>query len=517
MKPFLTTIKYDYLQRTRSYSFLITLCISLAIGYSFIPEPSASYSTIRIGGYIGEYNLAWFGYVTAIMTSIFLSLIGFYLINNSISNDQKTKMGQIVAATTLNNFKYLLSKVLSNFLVLLTVAILVFVMSIILFFSYNSGHPFEVFQFIKPYALVTLPALFFVSVLAIVFEIIFGRFSILQNIAFFFVISALMVFRPKNETQFALDVFGAKIVTYDMEEQVKAITGNDTISEMNIGYSINTVNNTEVFNFQDTDFPMSFIVSRGLWILLGLGIVGIMTPFFHRFNIKERQKTKKKSKLIQSDIKTNAEIELTTLAQPKTNFGLFAMLKMELLMLIRKGKSYLWLFNLGGMVALALFPLDMVHQFVLPVLWFFQVGRLSDLTSKELAHKVHYFAFTSFKPLARLLTSQLLSAITLMITLAMPLLIRLAILGKITALVSVLLGGLFIVLLASVLGILTKGKKLFEVLFFMITYANINGISFLDYFGAFQHSNTYVFGLLITILTILLFVFWLRNLQLKRL
>ena len=72
MKSFLQIIKYDYLQRTRSYAFLITLYISLAVAYTFVPEPDANYSTIRIGDYLGVYNSAWFGYVTAIMSSIFL-------------------------------------------------------------------------------------------------------------------------------------------------------------------------------------------------------------------------------------------------------------------------------------------------------------------------------------------------------------------------------------------------------------------------------------------------------------
>lgn len=516
MKTFLTTIKYDYLQRTRSYGFLITLCISLAIGYSFVPEPDAGYSTIKIGGYLGVYNSAWIGSVTAIMTSIFLSLIGFYLVNNSIENDQKTKMGQIVAATTISNFKYLLSKTLSNFLVLTTIAFLVFIMSVILFFIYNAGYPFELFQFVKPYILLTVPALFFISVLAIVFEIIFGRFSVLQNIVFFFVITTLMVFRPKNDMQFAMDVFGSKIVIHHMEEAVKTISGKP-ITQMNIGYTINNSKNSKSFVYEALDFPNTYIMSRGLWLLISLSILGIMTPFFHRFNVRERQSKKRKATLMQSSTNTKTEIELSALPQPKTTFGLFAILKTELLMLIRKGKTWLWLFNLIGMALLIFLPLDIAHQFVLPILWFLQVGRLSDLTSKELAHKVHYFAFASYRPLSRLLLSQLLSASTLMLTLALPLIIRLGIENQISAMVFVILGGVFVVMFTAILGILTKGKKLFEILFFIITYANINGITFLDYFGAASHSNTSTPIIALINALLISFCFWIRQLQLKRL
>ncbi len=149
MKSLITIIKLDFLQRTRNYNFLITLCACLAIAYTFVPEPNANYSTIRISDYVGFYNSAWFGYVTAIMTSIFLSLIGFYLINSSIKNDLETKVGQMIAATPISNFSYLLSKVISNFLLLLTIVFIIFLMSIILFFLYNDGYPFQVISVCK--------------------------------------------------------------------------------------------------------------------------------------------------------------------------------------------------------------------------------------------------------------------------------------------------------------------------------------------------------------------------------
>ena len=164
MKQLLILIKYDYLQRTRSYTFLITLCATIAIGYTFVPSPDANYATIRIANYVGEYNSAWFGYVTAIMTSLFLSLIGFYLVNGTIRTDSLTKVGQIVAATRVTNFKYLGIKVITNYLILLTLVAIILVMSFILFFAYNDGFDFEIMAFVKPYLLISLPALFFIAV-----------------------------------------------------------------------------------------------------------------------------------------------------------------------------------------------------------------------------------------------------------------------------------------------------------------------------------------------------------------
>ena len=93
----------------------------------------------------------------------------------------KTKVGQIFAATPIKNTTYLLSKAASNFLVLLTIVLSVLLVSILLFFLYNDGYPFEPTQFLKPYLIITIPAIALISVLAVAFEVVFRRHSIIQK------------------------------------------------------------------------------------------------------------------------------------------------------------------------------------------------------------------------------------------------------------------------------------------------------------------------------------------------
>ncbi|MFD2562366.1 hypothetical protein [Aquimarina rubra] len=513
MKSFLSTVKYDYLQRTRSYSFLITLCISLAIAYTFVPEPNASYSTIRISDYVGYYNSAWFGYVTAIMTSIFLSLVGFYLVNSGIKTDQVTKIGQITAATSASNFRYLFSKVFSNFLVLSTIVCIVFIMSILLFFLYNEGFPFELSQFIVPYILIPIPAMFFIAVLAVVFEVLFKKYSIIQNIGFFFLFSAIAFTTSTNETQYFLDPFGTKIVMHQLEENVRSILQTDEQTSLNIGYVIGNTKETKKFEFNGISFPISFLTSRVAWILLGTILIVTISPFFHRFNIKDRSRTIGTIPKF-FDKKEGKEIVLSNLHTSEINYGIYSLIKTELVLLFRKGKRWLWTINLIGMVLLAIAPIEIAYPLMLPVLWFLQVHRLSEISSKEIYHNVHYFTFSSYKPLGRLLTSQVIAGIILLLFLASPLLIRLMI-ADFLSVGNIVIGSVFIVLLASALGILTKGKKLFEILFFMITYANINKISFADYFGGLSHSDNYIISLIIMTITIGIIGFLTRRYQLR--
>ncbi|WP_400074867.1 ABC transporter permease [Winogradskyella sp. R77965] len=515
MSPFFTIIKSDYLQRTRSYAFLITLCTSLAIAYTFVPEPNANYSTIRIADHVGYYNSAWFGYVTAIMTSIFLSLVGFYLINSGIKKDIETKVGQIVASTSISNFKYLLAKMLSNFILLLTIVLVVFVMSIILFVFYDDGFPFELLQFVKAYVLITIPPMCFISALSVVFEVFLARYSIIQNIAFFFLFSALLIYTPKTESQFSLDVFGSKIVMCQLEETVRSITKSDEkMGLTNIGYVVGNLKQTKKFEFNGIDFPTSFVISRLIWIFLSIVSIAIVSIFFHRFNIKERISIKKFITITEKQHMTK-EVVLSKLPIAQINYRILPLVKTEFLLLFRKGKKWLWIVNGIGMVLLVILPFKISHQIALPILWFLQVSRLSDLTTKEAANNVNYFAFTSYKPLRRLLFSQLLAGSILIVGLSLPLIIRYAILIDLNATFSILLGGLFIVLLASTMGIISKGKKLFDVLFFMITYANINGIPFVDYFGGISSTSLYAVKLLICIVILGVISFILRKIELQ--
>ncbi|MFK7814452.1 MAG: hypothetical protein AB8B59_18295 [Maribacter sp.] len=516
MKSFFSIIKYDYLQRTRSYAFLITLCASLAIGFTFVPEPTANYSTIRISEYIGFYNSAWFGYVTAIMTSVFLSLIGFYLVNSGIKADVDTKVGQIVASTPVKNLIYLFGKLTSNFMVLLTIVFFVFLMSITLFFLYNDGYPFELLQFVKPYLFITIPAIFFIAALAVIFEVLIPKYTIVQNIAFFFLFAALAIVNLPEDSSFTMDVYGSKIVTSQMVEAVKGIDGSDGNSGLNIGYVIGNFKDTKRFQFEGVNFPTPFIISRVLWILFGIGLVALISPFFHRFGQKRWLPVKAVGEeIIHKEIRRN-EIILSALPDAQTNYGILPFIKTEMLLLIRHGKKWLWIINLIGMALLALLPINIAHQFVLPILWFLQVGRLSELNTKEITYNVHYLAFTSYKPMGRLLLSQIVSGVMLLLVLAMPLIFRYAFLGDFITIVSIIFGGVFVIMLTSVLGILTKGKKLFEILFFMVTYANLNGIAFLDYFGGMPHNSWYLAKLIICCLFLGILSIAIRYSQLRR-
>jgi hypothetical protein len=518
-------IKADYKQRTRSYSFLITLAITVYGAYSFVPPPTASYTTLSMVGYKGVFNAAWVGYVSAMMTTIMLSLYGFFLINSGIKKDIDTEVGLIIATTPITNFGYLLSKLFSNFLVLLTIASITFVVSIAMFFLRSSGYPFIISDFIVPYIFFALPALFTISALAIVAEVFLGRKNILQYILFIFLFGIIManVNGQKNNTVATfIDPFGIRILTSSIKDKVNT-QFHENIKDVSLGFVFGAKHAFKTFEWNGVSWTGIFFLSRFLWICLAFGMVYFSSFFFHRFDFKQSVSKKKKKSasvdLAKALSTSPGSINLSSLPPVVADYGIFPFIKIELLLLIRKGLKWFWFINGGLWLSILFVPLNIAHAYLLPVLLFLQVTRWSDLATKEKTNRLHYFTYSSYKPLQRMLPAQLLAGIIMSIVLTLPVLLRYFIVPDFYSIINIINGAVFIVLLAVCLGILSGGKKLYEIIFFMLTYAVIEKIPPADYLGGMQHDSHS--GFIITVLALNIFLgaisFAVRSYQVRHL
>ena len=116
---FFQIIKADFLQRIRSHNFLIIMFVCFVLSCQIIPmsRGGEEYRLIYLDGHKGIYNAAWVGACISSVISTFTLIFGFYLINSTIDRDIRTGVGQIIATSFISNIKYLLIKVISNYLV----------------------------------------------------------------------------------------------------------------------------------------------------------------------------------------------------------------------------------------------------------------------------------------------------------------------------------------------------------------------------------------------------------------
>jgi hypothetical protein len=494
-------IKADYLQRTRSYSFLITLAVTIYVAYLFVPPSDASYTTLNVVGYRGAYNSAWIGYVSAMMTTVMLSLYGFLLVNSGIKKDINTEVGLIIATTPITNFRYLLSKQLSNFLVFLTIACCTFLTSILLFFVRSGDYPFIIGDFLFPHLVFAVPALFVVASMAVVAEVFLVKRTILQFIVYFFICGIVMAnlqrIEPNSATQ-SLDPFGLSLVTNSIKSTINS-QFHDNVKQVSFGFIFSSHKAYKTFVWEGISWDVVFLLSRLLWIGFGLGLVYFSSFFFHRFDFKQAARKSKKSANTYDQQETVPLIPsgISRILMPPVvhDYSILPFIKTEFLLLIRKGNKWIWLILVGLWASMFFAPLDIAHTYILPVLWFLQVTRFSDLATKEKTDRVHYFSYASYKPLFRMLPAQMLAGIVLAVLLALPLMMRYLIILDGYAVINILNGSVLIVLSAICLGIISGGNKLYEVLFFLLTYSIVNKIPVADYLGSQSYDDPlgYVF------------------------
>jgi hypothetical protein len=298
------------------------------------------------------------------------------------------------------------------------------------------------------------------------------------------------------------DPFGLSLITKSIKSQINS-QFHENIQDVSFGFIFNGHRAYKPFLWEGLNWSAAFIFSRVLWIGLGLALTYFSSLFFHRFNFKQaagKKKTKQPKQQAEADKLTINPAGITRQTMPLLvfNYGIFPFIKTELLLLIRQGNKWLWLLNGGLWVAMFIAPLPVAYTYMLPVLLFLQVTRWSDLVTKEKTNRVHYFAYASYKPLQRMLPAQIFAGILLALSLALPVLLRNAVALNGYAIINIVNGAIFIVSLAAALGILSGGKKLFEVVFFMLTYAIVNKMDVADYLGSLTHNNAGMYILILT-------------------
>jgi hypothetical protein len=185
-RQLIAAARADLLDRTRRYSYLVTLAGTLYFGYLV----SAGYVRLTIHGQRGVFNSAWVGTLMAVTVGSLLPLVGFYLVKNSVDRDRRTGVGEILAATPVPNAVYTLSKALSNFVLLASIpALLAIGAAITQLLAHEESHV-EVASLLTPMVLLALPPVAITAALAVLFETVSWLRGTLGNVVFFFLWSA---------------------------------------------------------------------------------------------------------------------------------------------------------------------------------------------------------------------------------------------------------------------------------------------------------------------------------------
>lgn len=479
------------LQRVRSHSFLVTMVITVLSTWQLVPPAGATRAPMHFGAVRALNTPAGIGACVACMCTLWLALIGFYLVSSAIKRDEDTGVGQIIATTRVGKVAYLLGKALSNLAVLLSVLAAACVTVVAVLAVKGEGGSFDLVELLLPMLVLVPPPLAVVSALAVGAEVLLPRWRGLVNVAYFFVWCLVFVAAMELTKGIPLrtpagqlgDLFAVREVMGSMEDDLVAQLPDHRRGQLQINFPFSDrVDRTFIFHgFRDT-FPLW--AYRWIWFgVAGLLVAAAALPF-RRFDPSGRRGGAGGETTAGVGASAPRRGSRLSLPMLRTDSPLVTLLQGELRLLLLGHSRWWWLVTVGLWVASAAAPLDVAHQYLLPCLWFWQVLLLSKLGSREVEARTTELVFAAPSPLARQLPAALAAGAVLLAGLGLPVLLRELVAGRVAAGLGVVAGAVFLPALALALGTWTNGSKAYELLLTILWYGSMNSAPALDYAGA---------------------------------
>jgi hypothetical protein len=275
-------VRADFLIRLRRPSTLVVFLLLSAIPYLWIPDPATGRALMQIGKQRALYNSATIGMATAALGTMFIGLIGFYVISNALRRDVLSRCGYVIGSTTMRGSEYIIGKFAGNavFLTVFTAGYMATAMAMVLV---RGEAPLQPLLFAKQYLLLATPAIAFVSAIAILFECTPLLRTKFGDVLYFFVWVSLMgaVVASVDKGVGAgwanlFDISGFAM----LREQMMAFYGTDSMS---IGASnFDARNGTVAYEgLRATPYWLSIRLAASLW---PVSLLALARVFFHRFD-----------------------------------------------------------------------------------------------------------------------------------------------------------------------------------------------------------------------------------------
>ena len=504
-------MRADFLERVRSYGFLVLLLFTVFVTYLFIPDIHAiQVAGLNLGRYRAVYNSAWIGSMTALLMGEFFPLFSFYLLKGSVERDRHTGVGQILAATPMTKARYMFGKWLSNVAVVGTMILAIIAASILLQLIRAEDVHINLWALSSPFLILLFPALTIIAAIAILFDSLLALRGGVGNVVFFIVYLLLFLpFDPQGNTIIYPSIYRACAA---------AFTGCNPSRQIDAGMP--PLVDYPVFRYEGVDWSADIMLGRFSLVLIGAALTLFAAWLFHRFDPVKAEKsfrgdvslgpdsTPQAVTLVDAIPAPHRQPHLTALspASRSTQFSNLAQMFVAELRLSFKGARWIWfLFALGIFAGLAFSLLEIAHLYILPFAFVLPLTIWSNQGIREVRFRTDQIIFSAPHPLTYQLPVTWLVGVFIAFVLTSPLLIRLALAGAWSAQGGLLVGILFVPSLAIALGCWSNGSKLFEGGYLFFWYlASVHGVPVFDFMGRIPPAREQGIPFLYLILTTLL-------------
>jgi hypothetical protein len=495
-------VRADFLERARRFGFLVTLAVTVYVAWLFLPPNHSRYATLQMGDHRGIYNSAWVGGLVAIMTNVFLSFAGFFVVKGAVDRDRRTGVGQILAATPLGRVEYTVGKWLSNFAVLAAMVAVMAIASAVMQIVLGEDRHLVPLVLLAPYVFVTLPAMAMVAAVAVMFETLPGLGGGLGNVVYFFawILAFSLPMATSDRATEMNDLMGTGLILPGMLHACEAVyPGSHSVSgNFSLGFNVRSSGGWDLttYRWDGVRWTGAMLLGRLAWMGAALGVAMAAAIPFDRFDGARALAPARRGRARGArSADAAAPDDASALAAPRPErahvgalarvprgFRFGAMLVGELRLLLN-GLRVWYVVALGLAIPQAFAPLAVAAKFA-AFAWIWPVLIWSALGSRESRHGTGSLLFSSAHPLARQLPAAWLAGLAVAIALGGAFGARLALAGHTAEFATWLAGAAFIPSLALALGVWTGSGKMFEVLYLVLWYCGpLNSTPVLDYTG----------------------------------
>jgi hypothetical protein len=466
---------------------------------------------VALGDYRGVYNSAWIGSSLALSTVLFLSLPGFYLVKNTIERDDRTGVGQIIAATPVSKPLYTLGKAMSNLAVLsLMIGVMVLMSGVMQIVRAESGQ-IDGWQLLAPFLFSVLPALAVVAAMAVVFEAIAWLRGGLGNVVYFTVWLAILttpvIATEASGSKFITagnDLFGITPILADMTRAVKEVFP-DYDGSLSVGLQFRDVGDTwQRFQWNGVAWGPALLAGRLFWLGVAVGLTLGAAFFFNRFD-PSRETLARRPGRPQSEPEQAADVlpapsprvaprPPAALPAVQLRFHFHEILVAELGLLL-KGQRWWWYGVALILLGAGLFGgAEAVRQMILPITWIWPLLIWSSLGVREVRYRTAQLVFSAARPVTRQLPALWLAGVLVTALTGSGAGVRLGLAGDWFGVAAWLVAVAFIPSLALACGIWSGSSKLFEVLYMVLWYIGpLNHLPGLDDMGTTHAAQPLIF------------------------
>jgi len=473
----------DFLERARTFQYLATLAVTLWVGSLMVPPLGAKYTAFAIGVYRGVYNSAWMGIMFAIVMTCFLTLFGFYLVKGAVQRDRDTRVGEIIASTSVGKFEYVLGKALSNFAILMSIAAALLVDAVTMQLVRGEDRHIDLIGILLPTVVFVVPVFALIAAIAVLFEVLPLLRGGLGNVVYFFLWTAELTNGALSAKGGALgsafDSLGFGAISLSAQQALSRIDPRIKVDDVEVGTWEDKGLNTHTFLYHGMTIGGNVILQRLFVLAIAFALVAIAALVFDRFAGTHRARAARKPGLF-SNVSSN--VGRTT--QPIFDVVLgssFGGLLLAELRLLLKGANFWWYAVSVGLWVFTLFARGPIQSMALGIAWIWPILLFSQMGTRETLHQTEQLVYPSLHPLRRQFTAQLCAGIVMTLLLGSGAIIHDLATGGTSGIPAVLVAAVFIPTLALACGALSGTTRLFEVVYLVLWYMGPMNATPLDY------------------------------------